>query len=456
MLNIPRSEFIDKLRKYADDFKLNGVLRVTIQGKTDLEECFGYADINTKEAIKPDSVFAFYSLSKPFCAIGMHLLKQNGSIDLDKHPSTYVPELKGLHNGVTIRKMLHHNSGIPDISPSMADTSLKAPSLVLRSALNNLCKQDMQFTPGEGYNYINANFSLCALIAENVTGMPYCDFIQQNVLEPLGTKTARVYDDLNPRADMVNGMELLDGKLIHVPVGTFGMLGAGDISGTVDDVYRLNRIMKDEYKDLPIFLFGHSMGSFLSRIYALEYPESIDGIIIHGTGGKNPLLAMGKAVIKILKLFRGDRHRSKLVTALAFGSYNSTFPKEEGKNAWLTRDVASVAGRDFDPRTSFIFTLSAYGDLFFALGESNSARFYSDYPTSLPTLIMSGEEDPVGNYGKGPREVYDGLKKRGVYNLQLKTYEGARHELFNEINKAEVFEDIAKWLEALPVLGENG
>jgi alpha-beta hydrolase superfamily lysophospholipase len=214
--------------------------------------------------------------------------------------------------------------------------------------------------------------------------------------------------------------------------------------------------MKDEYKDLPIFLFGHSMGSFLSRIYALEYPESIDGIIIHGTGGKNPLLAMGKAVIKILKLFRGDRHRSKLVTALAFGSYNSTFPKEEGKNAWLTRDVASVAGRDSDPRTSFIFTLSAYGDLFFALGESNSARFYSDYPTSLPTLIMSGEEDPVGNYGKGPREVYDGLKKRGVYNLQLKMYEGARHELFNEINKAEVFEDIAKWLEALPVLGENG
>ena len=245
MLNIPRSEFINKLRKYADDFKLNGVLRVTIQGRIDLEECFGYADINTKEAIKPDSVFAFYSLSKPFCAIGMHLLKQNGSIDLDKHPSTYVPELKGLHNGVTIRKMLHHNSGIPDISPSMADTSLKAPSLVLRSALNNLCKQDMQFTPGEGYNYINANFSLCALIAENVTGMAYGDFIRQEVLEPLGAKTARVYDDLNPRADMVNGMELLDGKLIHVPVGTFGMLGAGDISGTVDDVYRLNIAIKN-------------------------------------------------------------------------------------------------------------------------------------------------------------------------------------------------------------------
>ena len=103
----------------------------------------------------------------------------------------------------------------------------------------------MQFTPGEGYNYINANFSLCALIAENVTGMAYRDFIQQEVLEPLGTKNARVYDDLSPRADMVNGMELMDGKLVHVPAATFGMLGAGDISGTVDDVYRLNIAIKN-------------------------------------------------------------------------------------------------------------------------------------------------------------------------------------------------------------------
>ena len=223
----------------------------------------------------------------------------------------------------------------------------------------------------------------------------------------------------------------------------------------VDDIYRLNRIMRDEYKDLPIFLFGHSMGSFMSRLYALKYPESISGIIIHGTGGKNPLLALGKLVVKILKLFRGDRHRSKLITSLAFGSYNSTFPKEEGKNAWLTRDVASVANRDSDERTSFLFTLSAYGDLFAALGESNSKRFYSTYPVSLPTLIMSGEDDPVGNYGKGPREVYKGLQKRGVYNLRLKMYEGARHELFNEFNRDEAFCDIAEWLDSSLASGDT-
>ena len=221
----------------------------------------------------------------------------------------------------------------------------------------------------------------------------------------------------------------------------------------VDDIYRLNRIMRDEHKDLPIFLFGHSMGSFLARLYALKYPESVSGIIIHGTGGKNPLLALGKMVVGLMKIFAGDRHRSRLVTSLAFGSYNSRFPKEEGANAWLTRDVSAVASRATDPRTNFIFTLSAYGDLFAALGESNSERFYSEYPTSLPTLIMSGEEDPVGDYGKGPREVYFGLQKRGVYNLRLKMYEGARHELFNELNKNEVFADIYGWLEALLVQG---
>lgn len=221
----------------------------------------------------------------------------------------------------------------------------------------------------------------------------------------------------------------------------------------VDDVYRLNRIMKDEYKDLPIFLFGHSMGSFIARLYALKYPESVSGIIIHGTGGKNPLLVMGKALVKTLKFFAGDRHRSKLVTILAFGSYNSTFPKEEGINAWLTRDSGMVMDRGTDPRTNFIFTLSGYDDLFSLLGESNSDRFYSSYPLSLPTLIMSGEDDPVGNYGKGPREVYRGLEKRGVYNLRIKTYDGARHELFNEYNRAQVFADIAEWLESLYISG---
>ncbi len=217
----------------------------------------------------------------------------------------------------------------------------------------------------------------------------------------------------------------------------------------IDDLYRMNKILKEEYKDAPVFLLGHSMGSFMARLYAVKYPESISGIIIHGTGGKNPLLTLGLGVIGFLKLFFGDRHRSKLVTALAFGSYNSTFPKEEGINAWLTRDLGRVEGRASDEKTNFIFTLGGYRDLFKALGECNSKEWYSSYPQNLPTLIMSGDADPVGDYGKGTKEVYDGLSAAGVLNLRLKMYEGARHELFNEINREEVYSDILKWLSSV-------
>lgn len=214
----------------------------------------------------------------------------------------------------------------------------------------------------------------------------------------------------------------------------------------IDDVYGMNRLLREEYPDKPIILLGHSMGSFVARLYAVKYPDSIDGIIIHGTSGPNPLLPMGKAVIALTKLLRGERHRSKLVTALAFGSYNSHYPKSEGESAWLTRAVELVEDRKTDPYTTYIFTVSAFGDLFKLIGKCNEREWYRLYPKSLPTLVMSGEDDPVGNYGKGVMTVYRGLESAGLENLSLKLYPGARHELFNETNRAEVFADIQEWI----------
>ncbi len=214
----------------------------------------------------------------------------------------------------------------------------------------------------------------------------------------------------------------------------------------VDDLYRMNQILKYEYKNIPIFLLGHSMGSFMARLYAVKYPESISGIIIHGTGGKNPLLPLGKATVAAIRLFFGERHRSKLAASLAFGSYNSKFDKSEGVNAWLSRDTERVSGKVNDEKANFSFTLSGYRDLFHALGECNSKKWYSAYPVYLPTLIMSGDSDPVGNYGKGVKEVYRKLSDQGVLNLRIKLYKGARHELFNETNREEVFSDICEWL----------
>ena len=230
----------------------------------------------------------------------------------------------------------------------------------------------------------------------------------------------------------------------------FGFFASKDgYKYVVDDLHAMNEELHKRYPGKPVILLGHSMGSFLSRLYAVKYPTSIDGIIIHGTGGKNPALPFGKIVVAILRAIKGERYRSALVKKLSFMGYNSRFDKSEGDDAWLTRAGELVADRKGDDRTNFIFTLAGYNDLFTMLGECNSSQWYSEYPKSLPTLLMAGAEDPVGNYGEGVREVYDGLSKEGVVALDIALYEGARHELFNETNRAEIFRDMCDWLTSL-------
>ena len=228
-------------------------------------------------------------------------------------------------------------------------------------------------------------------------------------------------------------------------LGFFAEGGGADF--VIRDVKRMNEILREKYPGLPLFVIGHSMGSFIARCFIARFPDAADALIIHGTGGTNPLLPFGKCITAVTELFRGGHHRSRLLNSLAFGAYNKRFDPEDGENAWLTRDGARVAGRGDDPYTSYCFTVSAYRDLFRFVGMSNCKRWYRDYPKSLPTLIISGDMDPVGNYGKGPEEVYNRLRKAGCADVSLKLYPGARHELFNETNREEVFDDIQSFLD---------
>ena len=213
----------------------------------------------------------------------------------------------------------------------------------------------------------------------------------------------------------------------------------------IDDIKLMNDLLRKEFPGAPLVLLGHSMGSFISRIYAVKYTDSLDGLIIHGTAGPNPATGAGKLLVKLLRLIRGERHRSKFVCSLADGGYNKGFDPSEGNGAWLTRDPAMVADRIGNPKNDFIFTLAAYEDLFTMLGECNSKAWFKYFPKNLTTLVISGEEDPVGGFGKGVRYVYDNLKKNGA-KAELKLYPGARHELFNETNRDEVFLDLIEWL----------
>ncbi len=229
----------------------------------------------------------------------------------------------------------------------------------------------------------------------------------------------------------------------------FGFFADSDsITYILKDLHAMNRKLREMYPGSKPVMMGHSMGSFLSRLYAIRYPNSISGHIIHGTGGPmGAILPLGKALVNTIIFFRGKHYRSKLVKKISFMGYNSKFPKEDGEDAWLTRDTETVKDRGTDKRTDFIFTLAAYRDLFSMVGQCNSKKWFREYPSSLKTLIISGDMDPVGNYGEGPKYVYKHLLIHGTEDLTLKLYEGARHELFNETTREEIFSDMESWLE---------
>ena len=213
-----------------------------------------------------------------------------------------------------------------------------------------------------------------------------------------------------------------------------------------EDVHELTLIMKQKHPDLPYFLLGHSMGSFVARIYLTKYGTELDGAIIMGTGGPESPAAAGKLFAKLVGAFKGSAYRSKLIDKVAFGSYNSRFGKDCSPKAWLTRDDDIVARYCADKFCTYLFTVDAFYSLFDMLGSVSRKDWASKLPKNLPILVTSGEQDPVGNYGKGVRTVFERIKAAGVVDVTLKMYPDDRHEILNELDRDNVYADILNWL----------
>ena len=213
------------------------------------------------------------------------------------------------------------------------------------------------------------------------------------------------------------------------------------------DVKVFSDTVRNEYgKEMPYYLMGHSMGSFIVRLSAEKYVKP-DKLIIMGTGGPNPAAGAGLAVISITKLFKGDHYISKLIDKLAFGSYNNKFTDGENvKGSWLTTDMEIRKKYWADDFCTFKFTVSAMGDLIRLMKYSNRGAWFKNIPSTLPILIVSGEEDPVGNYGKGIILVSEKLQKNGK-NARHILYKGARHEILNDFTYDTVKEDILQFIE---------
>ena len=215
----------------------------------------------------------------------------------------------------------------------------------------------------------------------------------------------------------------------------------------VEDVYTLTQKIRAEYQGLPVILLGHSMGSFIARYYLKKYPNAVEAAIISGTGGPESPTALGKALTRCMMLFFGEHHRSNLIKNIVFFGYNKRFADENSQNSWISRDKKVVERYSQDPYCRYVFTLRGYYDLFYLLGVVSKKTWPCELKQDLPILIISGDMDPVGNYGKGVKTVYDRMIQAGMRDVVLKLYSGARHEVLNEINRQEVFLDIINWLE---------
>ncbi|MFD3448354.1 alpha/beta hydrolase [Microbacteriaceae bacterium 4G12] len=215
----------------------------------------------------------------------------------------------------------------------------------------------------------------------------------------------------------------------------------------VHDMDVVSKHIENEYDGVPLFLLGHSMGSFLSRRYVQIYGKRLKGLILTGTGD-NPsfMLKVGKAVARFEMRKNGHKTPSPLLNAMSFGQFNRAFRPNRTLFDWLSRDEKAVDAYLQDSLCGGVFTSGFFYDLFtgseMIIDEVSIARV----PKDLPIFFVSGDRDPVGKNTKGVLHAYEAYKKAGVQDVSYKFYKDSRHEILNETNRAEVYEEILAWI----------
>ena len=215
----------------------------------------------------------------------------------------------------------------------------------------------------------------------------------------------------------------------------------------VEDMNTLTQIIKEENPHLPVYLFGHSMGSFASQRYIMEYGNNLEGLILSGSNGKHgSVLKAGEFLSNILCKKYGRKHRSKILDRIIFGGNNKKFKNPKTDFDWLSRDDKEVQKYIEDPFCGVLFTCGFFYDFIKGLQEIEDPANLAKVPVDLPIYIMSGDRDPVGKNGKGVLRLRDRYVSLGVKDVSCKLYPEGRHEMLNEINKEEVMDDIISWL----------
>lgn len=215
----------------------------------------------------------------------------------------------------------------------------------------------------------------------------------------------------------------------------------------VEDLWAVSRWARERYPRLPLFLLGHSMGSFLARRYAMTYGDSLSGLILMGTGSQpRALVRAGLILAWVIGTVRGEGYRSRFLYDLTLGSYNRPFAPARTPCDWLSKNPGNVDRYMEDPLCQFRFTVNGYRTLLQTLAYIQNPRNIARLPRRLPILLVSGDQDPVGNMGKGVTQVYEAYRTHSA-PVEMKLYPGLRHEILNEEERMEVYRDILTWLD---------
>lgn len=215
----------------------------------------------------------------------------------------------------------------------------------------------------------------------------------------------------------------------------------------VDDMDKLHDIMSNEYPELPYVLFGHSMGSFLTRTYLIKHPDKYDGVILSGTGHQSPALVLGgNAAASVMAKLNGAMGDGAKLDSLAFGTYLNKIENPRTKFDWLSRDTEQVDKYIADPLCGFVGKIGLYRDMMQGIKFITDKKNIAQMNKEKPVYFMSGDGDPVGDYGKGVERAYKAFCDAGLHDVFMRLYPGGRHEMLNETNKEQVYQDILSWL----------
>jgi len=213
----------------------------------------------------------------------------------------------------------------------------------------------------------------------------------------------------------------------------------------VTDMRSVTKIIQKDYPDIPVFLFGHSMGSFLARTYITLY-DDVHGLILSGTAAQPPLLVKtGRILAFFHRLRYGAKTPSPFFDKLSFGSFNKPY-ESDGPFSWLSRDKEVVQKYRDDPYCGFVCSVGFFQDLFFGLNYISKKEHNQWIRFTLPVYIVSGDKDPVGDFGKGPEKVADLYLECQLEDVTVNIFKDARHEILNEINRKDVYADILEWM----------